>query len=112
MKAAVQQGREVINASSLKRNGTYSTVKFSTFTVSDLSKEKHMGSAKTATLTFRIEPSLKEAVRNAAAKEHRSITNMVAVMIRDYCGRVGVEIVEPGAPPAGSKPSAKTEKKI
>lgn len=54
-----------------------------------------MASAKTATLTFRIEPELKEAVRLASVNEHRSIANMIAVMIRDYCGRVGVEIAEP-----------------
>ena len=54
-----------------------------------------MASAKTATLTFRIEPELKEAVRTAAVNEHRSIANMIAVMIRDHCGRVGVEIAEP-----------------
>ena len=53
-----------------------------------------MASAKTATLTFRIEPELKEAVRTAAVNEHRSIANMIAVMIRDYCGRVGVTIQE------------------
>ena len=53
-----------------------------------------MASAKTATLTFRIEPELKEAVRTAAANEHRSIANMIAVMIRGYCGRVGVTIQE------------------
>lgn len=53
-----------------------------------------MASAKTATLTFRIEPELKEAVRVASINEHRSIANMIAVMIRDYCGRVGVEIQE------------------
>lgn len=41
-----------------------------------------MASAKTATLTFRIEPGLKEAVRTAAVNEHRSIANMIAVMIR------------------------------
>lgn len=47
-----------------------------------------MASAKTATLTFRIEPELKEVVRVASANEHRSIANLIAVMIRDYCGRV------------------------
>lgn len=51
-----------------------------------------MDSAKTTTLTFRIEPALKEGLRAAAVKEHRSIANMIAVMIRDYCGRVGVPI--------------------
>ena len=44
-----------------------------------------MATAKTATLTFRIEPELKEALRTAAEREHRSIANMVAVLIMDYC---------------------------
>ena len=57
-----------------------------------------MATGKTTTLTYRIEPALKEALRAAAVKEHRSIANMVAVMIRDYCGRVGIEIAEPGGP--------------
>jgi len=34
-------------------------------------------------------------VRLASVNEHRFIANMIAVMIRDYCGRVGVEITEP-----------------
>jgi hypothetical protein len=56
-----------------------------------------MATGKTSTLTFRIEPALKEALRAAAEKEHRSIANMIAVMIRDYCGRNGVKIPEQGA---------------
>ena len=44
-----------------------------------------MPTAKTTTLTFRIEPELKKALRIAAEREHRSIANMVAVLIRDYC---------------------------
>lgn len=51
-----------------------------------------MPSQKTTTLTFRIEPALKEALRGAAAREHRSIANMVEVLIRDWCGRNGIEI--------------------
>lgn len=51
-----------------------------------------MATAKTTTLTFRIEPGLKEALRAAAAREHRSIANMVEVLIRDYCGRNGIMI--------------------
>lgn len=53
-----------------------------------------MAAAKTSTLTFRIEPGLKEALRTAAAREHRSIANMVEVLIRDYCGRNGIAIPE------------------
>ncbi|MGQ3890719.1 hypothetical protein [Legionella sp. CNM-4043-24] len=44
-----------------------------------------MATNKTATLTFRIEPALKEALRAAAEHQHRSIANMVEVLIRDYC---------------------------
>lgn len=39
-----------------------------------------MATTKTTTLTFRIEPGLKEALRTAAEQEHRSIANMVEVL--------------------------------
>lgn len=64
-----------------------------------------MATTKTTTLTFRIEPGLKEAVRAAAALEHRSTANMIEIMIRDYCGRVGVEIQEQ------PKPAVKTARR-
>jgi hypothetical protein len=51
-----------------------------------------MATTKTATLTFRIDPGLKEALRTAAHQEHRSIANMVEVLIRDYCERSGIPI--------------------
>ena len=57
-----------------------------------------MAITKTTTLTFRIEPSLKEALRTAAVREHRSIANMVEVLIRDWCGRNGIAIPEQGSP--------------
>lgn len=47
---------------------------------------------KTATLTLRIEPSVKEVLRAAAQEEHRSIANMVEVMILDYCQRHGLPV--------------------
>ena len=53
-----------------------------------------MATTKTTTLTFRIEPGLKEALRTAANQEHRSIANMVEVLIRDWCGRNGIVIPE------------------
>ena len=55
-----------------------------------------MATTKTATVTFRIDPAVKEALRTAAAREHRSIANMVEVLIRDYCGRNGIAIPEQG----------------
>lgn len=62
-----------------------------------------MATNKTATLTFRIEPGLKEALRTAAHQEHRSIANMVEVLIRDYCERNGVKITGESNLPEKSK---------
>lgn len=54
-----------------------------------------MATTKSTTLTFRIEPRLKEALRTAAAREHRSIANMVAVLIMDYCDKNGIPVEKP-----------------
>jgi len=62
-----------------------------------------MATTKTATVTFRIDPGLKEALRTAAAREHRSIANMVEVLIRDYCGQNGIAIPEEGELRGGEK---------
>jgi hypothetical protein len=51
-----------------------------------------MATIKTATLTFRIDPGLKEALRFAADREHRSIANMVEVLILGYCEQHGIAI--------------------
>ena len=53
-----------------------------------------MATTKTTMLTFRIEPELKEALRTTANREHRSIANMVAVLIRNHCERNGIAIQE------------------
>ena len=49
-----------------------------------------MATSKTAHLTFRINPRLKEALCEAAEQQHRSIANMVEVLIRDYCDQHGI----------------------
>lgn len=46
-----------------------------------------MAAGKTATLTIRVDPGLKEALRAAAQGEHRSIANMIEVMIREHCDK-------------------------
>lgn len=53
-----------------------------------------MATTKTATVTFRIDPSVNEALRTAAAREHRSIANMVDVFLRDYCDKNNISINE------------------
>ncbi|MBK1695420.1 hypothetical protein CKO09_11825 [Chromatium weissei] len=42
---------------------------------------------KIATVTFRIKPEIKAALRDAADQEQRSLANMLEVMIRDYSCR-------------------------
>jgi hypothetical protein len=53
-----------------------------------------MANAKTATLILRIDPAIKEGLRAIAEQEHRSLANMIEVMIRDYCERNGIAIPE------------------
>ena len=62
-----------------------------------------MATSKTTALTFRIEPELKEALRTAGQQEHRSIANMVTVLIRDYCKHTDIPISEPQTTMRGSK---------
>ena len=56
-----------------------------------------MATGKTSTLTCRIAPALKEALRMAADHEHCSIANMVEVLIRKHCARNGIRIPEQAA---------------
>ena len=53
-----------------------------------------MAKTKISTLNLRIEPGIKEAVREAAAREHRSVANMVEVLIRRHCDQAGISIPE------------------
>jgi hypothetical protein len=55
---------------------------------------QRMPRTKISTLNLRINPSIKEAVREAAALEHRSIANMVEVLIRRHCDQEGITIPE------------------
>ena len=64
-----------------------------------------MSTGKTSTLTFRIEPGLKEALRAAAEREHRSIANMVEVLIRNHCGSNGIAVLERGRAGDAQKPA-------
>jgi plasmid stability protein len=46
-----------------------------------------MPATKTETLTCRIAPEVKAALRAAAAREHRSLANMLEVMVLRYTER-------------------------
>ncbi len=56
-----------------------------------------MPAKKTTTLNLRIDPILKDALRTAALIEHRSIANMVEVLIIRHCQTTGISIPEQGA---------------
>jgi predicted HicB family RNase H-like nuclease len=49
---------------------------------------------KTATLNLRIDPGLKEALHVAANSDHRSLANMVEVLIKRHCEAEGIPIPE------------------
>ncbi|MFN9749343.1 MAG: DUF1778 domain-containing protein [Burkholderiales bacterium] len=45
---------------------------------------------KTETLNLRVSPELKELVRVAAARDHRTIANFIEVLVREHCDRLGI----------------------
>ncbi len=49
---------------------------------------------KTAVLNIRIKPNLKNAISELAIKHHRSVANMVEVMIIQQCERDNISIPE------------------
>ncbi|MFC1665588.1 hypothetical protein ACFL17_08180 [Pseudomonadota bacterium] len=53
-----------------------------------------MSATKTAILNLRIDPGLKEAVRIAAKQDHRSIANLIELLIRRHCEKEGIPIPE------------------
>ena len=53
-----------------------------------------MSPKKTTTLNLRVDPGIKEAIREAASREHRSIANMIEILIRKHCDDVGISIPE------------------
>ena len=53
-----------------------------------------MSPKKTATLNLRIDPAIKEAIKEAAQLEHRSVANLIEVLIQEHCEEVGITIPE------------------
>lgn len=61
-----------------------------------------MPKTKIATLNLRIAPGVKDAVREAAEREHRSVANMVEMLIRRHCDAAGIAVTEPTQSSPGS----------
>ena len=51
---------------------------------------------KTSLLNLRVDPIIKETLRLAAEREHRSVANMVEMLVRRHCESVGVVIPDQG----------------
>lgn len=45
----------------------------------------HMNERKTEAINLRMAPGMKELLRRAAEYEHRTLSNMLEVLILDYC---------------------------
>ncbi len=54
-----------------------------------------MPETKSTTLTVRIQPAVKAGLRTMAEREHRSLANMIEVMIRAHCAQHGIKIADP-----------------
>jgi hypothetical protein len=49
---------------------------------------------KSSTLNMRIDPILKEALKEAARRENCSISNLLEIMIRHHCDKIGIDFPE------------------
>jgi hypothetical protein len=47
---------------------------------------------KTATVTLRLEPELKAAAELAADRDHRSLTNLIEVLILEHCRALKIDV--------------------
>lgn len=49
---------------------------------------------KTATLNLRVDPLVKDAIKEAAERQHRSVANLIELLIRQHCHAEGHPIPE------------------
>lgn len=61
-----------------------------------------MSAGKNVAMSFRVSPRFKELLNAAAARERRSLTNMLETLLFDYCKQHGLEETEE-PPEASSK---------
>ena len=58
---------------------------------------------KSETLNLRVSPLFKLALREAADHEHRSMVNMLEVLLGEYCERTGILLANQKVKPAPSE---------
>jgi len=65
-----------------------------------------MPTTKTETLMVRLHPTLKVALKAAAEKDHRTVSNLIEHLIALHCQTAGVPI---GKPAKGRKAAKQTD---
>lgn len=58
-----------------------------------------MAERKTEVVNLRMSPRVKELLRLAATKERRTLSNMLEVLIEDFCEHQGIQSGQTAAPP-------------
>lgn len=66
-----------------------------------------MNELKTQAVNFRMAPSVKELLRLAAQSERRTLSNMLEVLVVDYCQRHGITADDMGNKKASQETPAK-----
>ena len=52
---------------------------------------KYVRAEKTVSVSFRVSPRFKHLLETAAAREHRSLTNMLETLLFKHCEQQGIE---------------------
>ncbi len=52
-----------------------------------------MSAEKTVAISFRVSPRFKQLLEAAAARERRSLTNMLETLQFDYCEKLEVDVM-------------------
>lgn len=60
---------------------------------------------KTETVNLRLSPRMKELLRIAAEREHRTLSNMIEALVLAYCESKGIEVAQ------GERPASRTRKR-
>ena len=55
----------------------------------------YMRAEKTVSVSFRVSPRFKQLLETAAAREHRSLTNMLETLVFRHCEQNGVQLSNP-----------------
>jgi hypothetical protein len=57
--------------------------------------------SKTSATTLKMTPEVRDLWERCAAEEHRTLTNMFEVMVRDYAKKLRVDPSAAASPPKG-----------